>query len=205
MLLALTRPSRSADLSQLSLSGKHFKPDGVSFIPSSLVKQSQQGKRPSFPHEPGLYPVVTLKDYEERTTHVRRAELKPLLALIKWFEAVTSSTIARWLKSLLELAGVDTSIFNAHSVHGASSTTAANLGITTNDIPKAADWNLSQSFKNFIKTIPHSVKRCSRQPNLHTDTGTTVSRSLLCIIILLLCRAMTVKYIYRHELLLGYS
>ena len=42
--------------------------------------------------------------------------------------------------SLLEAAGIDTSVFSAHSVRGASSSAAANLGITTNDnILKAAD------------------------------------------------------------------
>ena len=45
MLLALTRPSRSVDLSQLNLSGKQYKPAGVAFTPSSLAKQSRQGKR----------------------------------------------------------------------------------------------------------------------------------------------------------------
>ena len=44
MLLALTRPSRSADLSQLSLSGKQYRPNGVTFKPSGLAKQSRQGK-----------------------------------------------------------------------------------------------------------------------------------------------------------------
>ena len=52
-------------------------------------------------------------------------------------------------KALLEAAGVDTSIFNAHSVRGASSTSAANMGITTNDILKAADWAFGSVFQKF--------------------------------------------------------
>ena len=36
------------------------------------------------------------------------------LAFIKPFKAVSSSTVASWLKSLLEAAGIDTSVFNAH-------------------------------------------------------------------------------------------
>ena len=44
MLLALTRPSRSADLSQLNVCGKQYKPQGVAFTPGSLAKQSRQGK-----------------------------------------------------------------------------------------------------------------------------------------------------------------
>ena len=155
MLLALTRPSRSADLSQLNLSGKQYKPDGVSFAPSSLAKQSRQGKPitefffPSFPHDPGLCPVVTLKVYEARTASYRGDEQRLFLALIKPYKAVTSSTIARWLKSLLEAAGIDTSIFNAHSVRGASSSAAVNLGITTNDILKTADWSSESVFQKF--------------------------------------------------------
>jgi hypothetical protein len=127
MLLALTRPSRSADLSQLSLHGKQYKPEGVTFRPSSLTKQSRQGTPitefffPSFPHDPVLCPVVTLKAYEDRTTPNRGGELRLLLAFNKPYKAVTSSTIAGWLKSLLEAARINTSVFSAHSVRGASS------------------------------------------------------------------------------------
>ena len=180
MLLALTRPSRSADLSQLSLSGKRYKPDGVVFAPTSLAKQSRQGKQITeffFPHYPGLCPVATLKAYEERTVPVRGTESKLFLALIKPFKAVTSSMIARWLKSLLESAGVDTSVFNAHSVRGASSTAAANLGITTNDILKAVDWSSESVFQGFTTNqlkILRMVERCSRRLHLHTDAGVTV-------------------------------
>ena len=130
MLLALTCPSRSADLSQLCLSGKQYKPDGVSFAPSGLAKQSRQGRPimefffPFFPHDTGFCPVVTLRAYEERTAPLRGGEQKLFLALIKPYKAVTSSTIARWLKSLLEAAGIDTAVFTAHSVRGASSSVA---------------------------------------------------------------------------------
>ena len=95
MLLALTRPSRSADLSQLSLRGKQYKPEGVSFAPSSLAKQSRQGKPITEFFFPSLYPVKTLKAYEDRTAPCRGGEQKLFLALIKPYKAETSSTIAR--------------------------------------------------------------------------------------------------------------
>ena len=107
------------------------------FISASLAKQSRQGKPvvtfffPSFPSDAGICPVMA---YEEHTASKRGLETRLFLAIIKPHKAVTSSTIARWLKSLLESTGIDTCIFNAHSVRGASSTAAANLGITTNDI-----------------------------------------------------------------------
>ena len=42
MLLALSFPFRSADLSQLDMSKRVYKPDGVCFYPSALSKQSRQ-------------------------------------------------------------------------------------------------------------------------------------------------------------------
>ena len=79
----------------------------------------------------------------------RGLETRLFLAIIKPHKAVTSRTIARWLKFLLESAGIDTSVFNAHSVRGVSSTAAASLGITTNDILKAADWSSDSVFQRF--------------------------------------------------------
>lgn len=53
MLMALTRPSRSADL---NLTHRKYSPEGVTFAPTKLTKQSKQSKAltefffPSFPY-----------------------------------------------------------------------------------------------------------------------------------------------------------
>ena len=44
MLLALTRPTRSVDLSMLSISARQHRPNGVAFLPDGLANQSRQGK-----------------------------------------------------------------------------------------------------------------------------------------------------------------
>ena len=73
MLLALTRPSRSADLANLYVTGRRYTPEGVVFYPRTLAKQSRQGKPvtefffPSFMDDIHLCPVTTLRVYEERT------------------------------------------------------------------------------------------------------------------------------------------
>ena len=155
MLLALTRPSRSADLAQLEISRRQYKTDGVLFFPSGLAKQSRQGKVisefffPSFPTNASICPVHTLKAYEGSVANMRGNETKLFLATIKPHKAVSSSTLARWLKSLLEAAGVDTSTFSAHSVRGAFTSKAANMGITTVDILKTADWSSESVFQKF--------------------------------------------------------
>jgi len=149
MLLALTRPSRSADLSQLNL---RRKADGVCFYPNVLAKQSRQGSQIakfSFPANPVLCPVMALKAYEYKTKPIRGDETRLLISFIKPHKAVTSSSVARWLKSVLSAAGIDTAIFSAHSTRGTSSSAAANVGITTNDILKAANWSSESVFQKF--------------------------------------------------------
>ena len=73
MLMALTRPSRSADIANLSLRHRKYSPEGVSFQPTHMAKQSRPSKAitefffPSFSGNPLLCPVTTLRAYEDRT------------------------------------------------------------------------------------------------------------------------------------------
>ena len=71
------------------------------------------------------------------------------MSFIKPHKAVTSSTIARWLRLTLEQSGIDSSIFGAHSIRGASASAAAKGGITTEDILKAANWSSESFFQRF--------------------------------------------------------
>ena len=75
---------------------------------------------PSFPGNTKLCLSTTLKDYNMRMESLRKGEPRLFIVIIKPHGAVVASTIARWLKSILEAAGIDASIFNAHSVRGAS-------------------------------------------------------------------------------------
>lgn len=89
MLLALSRPSRSADLSKLDLSRRVYKSDGVCFYPRALAKQSRSTSQitnfisPSLPGESRLCPVSTLKEYEDRTEPFQGRETNPLVTIIK--------------------------------------------------------------------------------------------------------------------------
>ena len=152
-LLAITRPARSADLSQLDTSRMRSDANGVSFLPSALAKQSRQGRPvepfyfPSFPANTILCPVQTLSVYLNRTNQLRGKETKLLISFIKPHKAVTSSTVDRWLRTGLELAGINPDIFGAHSTRGASASAAARGGITLEDILKAANWSSESVFQ----------------------------------------------------------
>ena len=54
-----------------------------------------------------------------------------------------------WIKSILELSGIDISIFTAHSVRGAATSEALNQGISIPDILKMASWSNESTIQRF--------------------------------------------------------
>uniref|UniRef100_A0A1X7ULN4 Tyr recombinase domain-containing protein n=1 Tax=Amphimedon queenslandica TaxID=400682 RepID=A0A1X7ULN4_AMPQE len=50
----------------------------------------------------------------------------------------------------MESAGIDTSVFKAHSVRSASTSAAGMQGVTTENILNAVDWNTGSSFQRFF-------------------------------------------------------
>ena len=81
MLLALSRPSRSVDLSKLDISAHKSSPEGFAFLPTSLSKQSRQGKPmkefffPRFEENLHLCPVQALELYISKTKSLRTQSL----------------------------------------------------------------------------------------------------------------------------------
>ena len=179
MLLALTRPSRSADLASLQVDRCRFSPEGVTFLPATLAKQSRQGRVlkeyffPSFPHNRELCPVDALRHYIDSTSSLHpEGSVRLFVALVKPHNPVSSSTIARWLKGMLQQAGVDISIFGAHSVRGASSSSAVAAGMTTSDILQAADWSSESVFRKFYYRPTGNVAYGQAVLSRHTDSET---------------------------------
>ena len=80
---------------------------------------------------------------------LRNGEPKLFLSFIKAHKLVTSTTIARWLRTVLEQAGIDFALFGANSIKGAPSSAVAWGGITTEDILKAANWSSESVFQRF--------------------------------------------------------
>ena len=65
------------------------------------------------------------------------------------YSRVTSSTVARWLKEVLKLSGIDCSLFKAHSYRGAAASAAFLSGCSLKEILKTADWSSVKYFKKF--------------------------------------------------------
>ena len=71
---------------------------------------------------------------EERETQLA-------LGLFKPHAKVRTAPISRWIKEVLKLSGIDTSVFKAHSTRAASVSRAATLGVSVSYILKRAHWS----------------------------------------------------------------
>ena len=168
MLFALTKSSRSSDLCLLSVEHYQLTPEGICFFPTGLTKQSRAGRITNeiffhrFPEDESICPVSTAMHYIRRTESLRLTESKHkqskmFISWIKPHHSVTSASIARWLKTVLEQAGINTSIFKAHSTRGASVSAAKNMGVTTKEILDTANWSTESVFqKYYYKPIRNS-------------------------------------------------
>ena len=80
----------------------------------------------AYPPDRRLCVITYVKAYLNRTALLRRKETGFLISFEKSHNKVSRGTIRRWVKAVLELSGVDTSIFTPHSACATSTSKAAN-------------------------------------------------------------------------------
>ena len=157
MLTALCNDDRLSDLIALNLNFRQYTSAGVSFTIPGLTKTIRTGQpiQSTYPSFPEMLSSAQLRPYNimktelphlgqriQETTHYFYLTVKP-------FKPVGSTTIARWLKSSLQLAGINTTAFKAHSTRAAANSAAHVAGISVADIMKATDRKRESTFRRF--------------------------------------------------------
>ena len=150
-LLALSIAARSQTLVHMNVKNIVFRQDKVLINCGDKLK----GRKAGIPFiveihkysSEDICPVRTLGMYLLKTKDIRKDD--QLLISFSTFKAVTTSTVARWLKTVLQLAGIDTSVFKAHSFRGASVSSAIRQGCSLQQVLKTADWTSAKNFKKF--------------------------------------------------------
>ncbi|XP_044128751.1 uncharacterized protein LOC122922247 [Bufo gargarizans] len=158
-LFCLISCKRVSDVRALDHDARSFTPEGVTFNITRRTKTNIRSvSYPSFPSSPALCPVVCLREYELRTRSHRSADTPQLFLSIRHpFGPVTSPTLARWMKWVMSLSGIDTTIFTAHSARGAAATALAVSGARLEDILRLADWSRATTFTEFYFRPPTHV------------------------------------------------
>lgn len=159
ILMAQVQASRSSELHALDVRFQVYKPDGVVFTLPTLTKKRKVSAPAkelffgAYPADSQLCVTQCLHQYEQVTYsfHLKGKKVSnPLfLSYIKPHKPVSTDRIAHWMKDLLKKAGIDVSVFKAHSVRGASTTAARDKGVSIGDILRTADWSSDSTFRPF--------------------------------------------------------
>ena len=154
-LLALASSQRAQTLEFIDVNSIMFGEDLVTIpiyklLKTSTVKNNKFSlKLKSYDKFPNICVVRALKVYISRTKSLRGSETKLFISFVKPHYAVSRSTISRWIKSVLEEAGIDIDVFKAHSTRSASCAMAKRDGVCMDQILKTAGWSNNRTFKKF--------------------------------------------------------
>lgn len=172
MLMALILASRCHSLHLLSIENMRKESSKYILRYSGPLKQSR----------PGLsIPCVELKDflpdrrisvyhvlnmYLQKTSVIRGDVNNLFISYVKPYKPVTSSTIGRWIRSVMKSSGIDCEKYKAHSVRSASVSRAKNCQIPIQDIMKTAGWSSARTFSQFYDKKIDNIEYSERVLNV---------------------------------------
>ena len=155
MLLALISPERSSVLADLDTRYLKKRPDGFTFLLTNPHKTGDPTSEssvsfPSLPEDLSLCPLACLNAYLTATSNFRSpGHHKLFLSFNQPHNEISRTTIARWLCDVIQAAGIDSSVFKAHSTRAASTSSAAKNNLPLADILKMGDWSSPSTFQKF--------------------------------------------------------
>ena len=132
-------------------------PDGFEFLLTEHIKQSRSSQKvPSvvlraFPADSSLCVVTSLREYLKHTKPLKGSESKFFISGIKPYKQVSRETIARWICSVMEDAGLDTKAFKPHSTRAAATSNAKAACVPIHDILRHAGWSSSRCFDLYLQ------------------------------------------------------
>ena len=160
MLMTLTNAGRCSDLATLNLSFCSISGNSSRFVIPGLTRSCRSGPPleatyPAFTENPQLCPVQTLKAYMLRTQPLRQSA-NPLrerellfISVRKPHNPVGPATLGRWLRGIMHQSSIDTNVFSAHLTRGAANSKARIVGVSLENIIKAANWSNTSAFSRF--------------------------------------------------------
>ena len=158
MLLALSSAQRAQTLHVINVNNVSFADDLVEIPIFKLLKQTTARNRKflirlkPFKDQPSLCVIKCLRAYIEKTKVLRGNEEQLLISFVKPHKPVTTQTISRWLKLVLQKAGIDVK-FKAHSTRAASVSKSKQNNVNIDEILKKAGWSNDKTFKRFYDKI----------------------------------------------------
>ena len=163
MLVALTSSDRAQTLHALRTDQVESTSDGLVFVVTSRLKHSRPGAPASTVtcvewDAPELNVAEYVLYYMQKTLRFRRKawnngaqDVKQLFLSHRTGKPVLRASISRWIREVLELAGVDVSSFAPHSTRGASISEACRRGATSAQILAQGNWSNLGTYQRFYQ------------------------------------------------------
>ena len=155
MLIALVSAQRAQSIHQIHLDRMRWRKSSVELCFENTLKQNKPGNTglnvtlDAYPPDRRLCIVNYMKEYVERTRTLRGIEKHLLITCKKPHHRASKQTIARWIKTVMRAAGIDTQIFKAHSTRAASTSAARRCEVPVSDILSKAGWASEKTFRKF--------------------------------------------------------
>jgi len=139
------------------------------FVIPQLIKFKRKGPPleifyTEFTANPKLYPLHPLKLYEQRSSDLHRKNSpRNLFIIIKELHKLHKPiTTGHWIKNVMKLSDIDTTLFSAHSTHGAATSKAKSVRLP---VGETANWSLSSTFTTGLSTLGNLEELCSKADN----------------------------------------
>lgn len=155
MLIALTTASRVQSIQQLDLENMSDTGSAYHFRQTATIKQSRAGfPNPvvvlaSYPRDNRVCIYSYISEYIQRTKSLRGSASQLFISFCKPYMPVTRSTISRWLRSVLQMSGIDIARFSSHSTRAAATSKAKSMFCPMDQILATGGWSRDcQTFAN---------------------------------------------------------
>jgi len=157
MLISITTAQRLQTLHMLNIGLMEIQNSAVVFSFDKPMKQSnpRNAIRPlileAYLPDKALCVYNVLLEYISRTESIRGVEQQLLVSYQKPYKKVSRDTISRWIRTVMQLSGLDLTVFKAHSTRAASTSAAKRAQVPIQDIIDRAGWSSAQTFATFYK------------------------------------------------------
>ena len=176
-LFMLLSGARVNMLTHMKMENMHITEEEVTFTFQEVLKTSNPNNNSlpltfrGYPERPGLCPVHCLWEYLERRNPISDSEYL-FITTKKPHKAASKDTIARWIKDMLAISGIDSGKYSAHSCRSASTSKALFQGISIKTILRSASWKNENTFKK------HYLREIDEQQHVEENFGTAMLDAL---------------------------
>ena len=170
MLCALVRGQHCQTLHFMNLGQVRRNPKTSHiFCIDQIVKQSTPSReqpillRPRVVADSMLCVATVLDQHIDRTSSLQGEEQQLFGSYAQPHHGVSKDTISRWIKTVTQQDGVDTTVFKPHSTRAASTSKAYGCNVSLPAVMKAASWTSDCVFnkpvqpQNLLVSFSHAI------------------------------------------------